>query len=105
MDVRAVARAVCAKIEDSRKSDFHTFLQNRWAGIRFLGANGFAYQYRCFLTATNVKSPQIRFLWRKKLTPALIEASFNLIKMSPFILFEGVNKFQTSHLLFSSVIS
>ena len=38
MGVRAVARALRAKKEDSRKPDFHTFLQYRWAGTRFPGA-------------------------------------------------------------------
>ena len=38
MGVRAVARALRAKKEDSRKPDFHTFLQYRWAGARFPGA-------------------------------------------------------------------
>ena len=38
MGARAVARALRAKKEDSRKPDFYTFLQYRWAGARFPGA-------------------------------------------------------------------
>ena len=38
MGARAVARALRAKKEDSRKPDFHTFLQNKWARARFPGA-------------------------------------------------------------------
>ena len=38
MGVRAFARALRAKKEDSRKPDFHTFLQYRWTGARFPGA-------------------------------------------------------------------
>ena len=38
MGVRAVARALRANKEDSRKPDFHTFLQYKWAGARFPGA-------------------------------------------------------------------
>ena len=39
MGVRAVARAMRAKKEDSRKPDFHTFMQNKWAGRGFRARN------------------------------------------------------------------
>ena len=48
MSVRAVARALRAKKEDSSKPDFHTFLQYRWARARnrarahLVRANGFS---------------------------------------------------------------
>ena len=58
MSKRAVARALRANKEDSRKPDFHTFLQYRWAGRGFrarnrarahvVRANGFSQQFRYF---------------------------------------------------------